>query len=164
MFGWEDATGYLWGLGGGAHCGAWAVYRWGLCDKVPQFTLKVAVHTIVAAVLVICFTRAAGVPPDFWWSFALFFPHGFLPLASLAISAHSYTWQNGVLSAYFGYCSLLLMWAGESTMAGVQLIVATIFVLLPMLFAAAGLLVAVQGYNQAMWRFIRSRCGWPAQS
>lgn len=153
--GWE--SGAAWGLAGGAFLGACAVYRWGFCGRRPIWANGPAAGTAIVAGLLIAAGRLLGVPPAFWWAVAVCLPLSFLPLLSLAYSAHSYTIQSLLLAGYSLYLAGVLALLGLRQSAATPGVLAVTFLLLPAFFAWRGQLQDVQRCNDLAWNWVRKR-------
>lgn len=153
--GWE--SGAAWGLASGAFLGACTVYRWGFCGLRPAWAKGPAAATAIVAGLLIAAGRLLGVPPDFWWAFAVCLPLSFLPFLSLAYSAHSYTIQSFLLAGHSLYLAGVLALLGLLQSAATPCLLAVTFLLLPGFFAWRGQLDDVQRCNDFAWTWVRKR-------
>lgn len=149
-----------WGLGAGAFLGAIAVYYWGLCGVVPRWAYASFLGVCGAASILMSATRLWGLPPDFWWAFAACFPHSFLPLFSLAYSAHSYVVQSVSLAAYCLYLGAILWVSDLGDSASLSFLLGGFFLALPFAFAWGGQLHRVQAWNDFFWGHVRRRLAW----
>ncbi len=147
----------------GVLVGAWLVLRWGLMGRPPRlWGMEQWLLLAVLIALVLAGSRWMGVDRQYWLAFSMAFPLGFLPLVSVALSAHSYTGQSMALAATCGYLGVI-QWVFQTPGASIQFLMAGVFAVMPAVFAWQGLLDRVQGWNAWFWSKIRRAFGLPAQ-